>query len=329
LENILPVVWAGIIAFAVFFYVVLDGFDLGIGILFLSRKARAERDLMMNSVAPVWDGNETWLVIGGAGLMGTFPRAYAALLPALYLPVIVMLIALIFRGVAFEFRFKADRSQPLWDLAFFVGATLAAFFQGVILGTLVQGVPPEQAPPAVWLTPFSLIVGVSLVAGYALLGACWLIMKTTGDLQEHARRAARPLLLLVLAAMGIVSLWMVVFHADVRTRWFSLPNLFFLAPVPILAAAAALVLWRSLSRGPDARPFLMAIALFTLGYLGLGVSRWPYIVPPSLTIWQAASPPKTQLFILAGAVVILPMVLGYFAYLYRLFRGKVSGGYQH
>jgi cytochrome d ubiquinol oxidase subunit II len=170
LENILPVVWAGIIAFAVFFYVVLDGFDLGIGILFLSRKAREERDLMMNSVAPVWDGNETWLVIGGAGLMGTFPRAYAALLPALYLPVIVMLIALIFRGVAFEFRFKADRSQPLWDLAFFVGATLAAFFQGVILGTLVQGVPPEQAPPAVWLTPFSLIVGVSLVAGYALLG---------------------------------------------------------------------------------------------------------------------------------------------------------------
>jgi cytochrome d ubiquinol oxidase subunit II len=331
MEHLLPIVWAGVIAFGVFLYVVLDGFDLGVGILFLSRETQKERDLMMNSIAPFWDGNETWLVVGGAGLMGAFPLAYATLLPAFYLPVMVMLLALVFRGVAFEFRFKAERSRALWDFAFFAGAILTTFCQGVILGGFVQGVKVENGVyaggPWDWLTPFSLLVGLALLPGYALLGATWLVMKTEGHVQAHARKMSLRLLLAVMAAMGVISLWMVIFDAGVRERWFSFPNILWLAPVPLLAACAAFVLWRSLAKGPDARPFQMAIALFTLGYLGLGVSRWPYVVPPSITIWDAASPPATQGFILVGVAITLPLVLGYTFYVYRVFRGKTGEHY--
>ena len=331
MEHLLPIIWAGVIAFGVFLYVVLDGFDLGVGILFLSRETQHERDLMMNSIAPFWDGNETWLVVGGAGLMGTFPLAYATLLPAFYLPVMVMLIALVFRGVAFEFRFKAERSRGVWDLAFFAGATVTTFCQGVMLGAFVQGVKVENGVYAGgafdWLTPFSILVGLALLPGYALLGATWLVMKTHGQVQAHARRMARVLLLMVMAAMAIISLWMVIFDAGVRERWFSLPNIFWLMPVPALAALAAFVLWRSAATAAETRPFQMAIALFTLGYLGLGVSRWPYVVPPSITIWDAASPPATQGFILVGVAITLPLVLGYTFYVYRVFRGKTGEGY--
>lgn len=331
MEQLLPVIWAGVIAFGVFMYVVLDGFDLGIGILFLTRADQGERDLMMNSIAPFWDGNETWLVVGGAGLMGAFPLAYAALLPAFYLPIMVMLLALVFRGVAFEFRFKAERSRPLWDVAFAAGATLCTFCQGVILGAFVQGVKVEDGVFSGgafdWLTPFSILVGLALLPGYALLGACWLIMKAHGPVQSHARAAAGKLLLAVVAAMGVISAWMVIFDAGVRERWFTLPNLFFLMPVPVLAGICALVLWRSLAKGPEARPFQMAVALFSLGYFGLGVSRFPYVVPPSMTIWDAASPPATQGFILAGVALTLPLVLGYTFYVYRVFRGKTGAGY--
>lgn len=331
MEQLLPLIWAGIIAFGVFMYVVLDGFDLGVGILFLTRKDQKERDLMMNSIAPFWDGNETWLVVGGAGLMGAFPAAYAALLPALYLPVMVMLIALIFRGVAFEFRFKAERSRGLWDNAFFAGATVCTFCQGVILGAFVQGLKVENGVFAGghldWLTPFSLLVGAALLPGYGLLGATWLVMKAHGAVQAHARRMAKVLLLMVMIAMGVISLWMVLFDAGVRERWFAWPNLLFLAPVPVIAAVCALVMWRSLAAGHETRPFQMAIALFSLGYFGLGVSRFPYVVPPSMTIWDAASPPMTQGFILVGVVLTLPLVLGYTFYVYRVFRGKTGEGY--
>ncbi len=230
MEFYLPIIWGGIIAVAVFLYVVLDGFDLGIGILFLSRRAESERDVMMNTVAPVWDGNETWLIIGGAGLMGTFPIAYATIMPALYLPLMIMLIALVFRGVAFEFRFKAERSKKFWDLAFFGGSFTATFFQGISLGAFVQGfdVTDSVFTGGVfdWLTPFTVLVGLSLLPGYALLGSTWLIMKTEGALQAHARRMVSQLFIIVLMAMGTVSLWMVVFDAGIRARWFSLPNIF-------------------------------------------------------------------------------------------------------
>jgi cytochrome d ubiquinol oxidase subunit II len=263
--------------------------------------------------------------------MGAFPLAYATLLPAFYLPVIIMLLALVFRGVAFEFRFKAERSRDLWDRAFFLGATVATFCQGVILGAFVQGVKVENGVyaggPWDWLTPFSILVGLALLPGYALLGATWLVMKTEGLVQAHVRKMSLRLLVLVMAAMAVISLWMVIFDPGVRARWFALPNIFWLAPVPLLAAGAAFVLWRSLASGPDARPFQMAIALFSLGYLGLGVSLWPYVVRPSLTIWDAASPPVTQGFILAGVAITLPLVLGYTFYAYRVFRGKTGSGY--
>jgi len=330
MEFILPIVWGAIIAIGVFLYVVLDGFDLGIGILFLSRRAEAERDVMMNSVAPVWDGNETWLIIGGAGLMGTFSLAYATIMPALYLPITIMLIALVFRGVAFEFRFKADSSKKFWDMAFFGGSFTATFFQGINLGAFVQGFNVENGVFAGgafdWLTPFTILVGLSLLPGYALLGATWLVMKTEGSLQAHARTMANQLFIIVLIAMGSVSLWMVAFDAGIRERWFSLPNIYFLAPVPILTAGVAFNLWRSLRSGHETMPFVMVIAMFALGYLGLAVSRFPYVVPPSISIWDAAAAPDTQLFILVGTLIILPVVLGYTVYVYRVFRGKVRVG---
>lgn len=330
MEFYLPVIWATIIAVGVFLYVVLDGFDLGIGIMFLSRRAETERDVMMNSVAPVWDGNETWLIIGGAGLMGTFPLAYATIMPALYLPIMIMLIALVFRGVAFEFRFKADTSKRFWDLAFFGGSFTATFFQGINLGAFVQGFAVTDGVftggTFDWLTPFTILVGLSLLPGYALLGATWLIMKTEGELQAHARRMANQLFIIVLIAMGAVSLWMVAFDEGIRQRWFSFPNIFFLAPVPVLTAAVAFNLWRSLRSGHETMPFIMTIAMFALGYVGLAVSRFPYVVPPSISIWDAAAAPNTQLFILVGTVIILPVVLGYTIYVYRVFRGKVRPG---
>lgn len=330
MEFYLPIIWGGIIAVAVFLYVVLDGFDLGIGILFLSRESEDERDVMMNTVAPVWDGNETWLIIGGAGLMGTFPIAYATIMPALYLPLMIMLIALIFRGVAFEFRFKADRSRKFWDLAFFGGSFTATFFQGVNLGAFVQGIEVTEGiftgGAFDWLTPFTILVGLSLLPGYALLGSTWLVMKTEGELQAHARHMANKLFIIVLMAMGAVSLWMVAFDQGIRERWFSLPNIFFLAPVPVLTAAVSFNLWRALRTGRETMPFVMAIVLFALGYIGLAVSRFPYVVPPSISIWDAAAAPKTQMFLLVGTLIILPVILAYTVYVYRVFRGKVRIG---
>jgi cytochrome bd ubiquinol oxidase subunit II len=324
----LALVWAGLIAFAVIAYVVLDGFDLGVGILFPLMPHEAHRDEMMNSVAPVWDGNETWLVLGGGGLFAVFPLAYAIMMPALYAPVVAMLLGLIFRGVAFEFRWKTQRGRFLWDWAFAGGSTVAALAQGIALGALVQGIPVEGRAYAGgwwdWLTPFSLVTGVALVFGYALLGSTWLVWKTTGVVQENAFRFARLAGLATLAAIGIVSIWTPLLNPEFMGRWFAWPQVLFVAPVPLMVGLAALVLFRGLRRRDERSPFFASLALFVLCFVGLLISFFPYLVPTSVTLWEAAAPDKSMSFLLAGAAVLIPMILGYTAYSYWVFRGKVD-----
>jgi cytochrome d ubiquinol oxidase subunit II len=328
-EWLLPLIWAGIIGSAVALYVILDGFDLGIGMLFPFAKDEHERDQMMASIAPFWDGNETWLVMGGAGLLVAFPSAYAVVMPAMYLPVIVMLLALVFRGVAFEFR-EIGKNKALWNVAFAGGSTIAGFAQGIILGGLVQDIAVKDGAYAGgtldWATPFALLCGFGVLFGYALLGATWLAMKTTGPVADRARSHATWLLYAVLAFMAAVSLWTPLQLPRIRERWFSLPNFFFLWPVPLFTALAAFVAWRSLRNDGAAVPFFATIGLFLLGFLGLAISSYPYLVPPSLTIWQAAAAPASQTFMLAGTVVLLPLILAYTAYVYWLFRGKIGPG---
>lgn len=326
----LPLIWAGVIAFGVTMYVLLDGFSLGIGILFPFVQGADERDLMMGSVAPVWDGNQTWLVLGGTSLFAAFPAAFALLLAILYLPLILMVIALVFRGVAFEFRFKAERHdiwRTIWDLSFIVGSVTAAFCQGLVLGAYVLGFSMEKGNPVggitEWLMPFSLMTGIAVVCGYALLGACWLLIKTEGHLQDWARRTAQRLLFVMLAFIALVSLWTPLAVPAIAERWFSWPNLVLLSPVPILSAATALTMYATLRKEREIEPFLLCVALYVLTLSGLAISLWPYIVPRSLTIWEVASPPESQLFILAGVAVIVPIVLIYTAHAYYVFRGKV------
>jgi len=307
--------------------VLFDGFDLGIGILFPFLGSERNRDQAMNSVAPVWDGNETWLVLGGGGLMAAFPLAYSVVMSALYAPLIAMLLALVFRGVAFEFRWRASR-KSVWDLAFAGGSVLATFAQGVALGALVQGIPVSDRAYAGgwwdWLTPFSILTGVALVVGYALLGATWLNLKTTGELQERARRFAWIAAFGTLALIGVVSLWTPLMNAQFMARWFAWPAILYSAPVPLFVAVAALVLFKGLIARRDASPFLAAMALFVLSYIGLGISFYPYIVPPSITIWSAAAPESSLRFLLVGAAVLIPLILAYTAWSYWVFRGKVD-----
>jgi cytochrome d ubiquinol oxidase subunit II len=318
-----------IIIFGVMMYVVMDGFDLGIGILFPFMKDESDRDVMMNTVAPVWDGNETWLVLGGAGLFGAFPLAYSVVLSALYLPLILMLIGLIFRGVAFEFRFKATaEKRHLWDKAFIGGSLAATFFQGVALGAFIDGIPVVNRQFAGgsldWLTPFSVFCGLALIVAYALLGCTWLIMKTEGGLQKAMHDLARPLALALLAVTGVVSIWTPLAHADIAHRWFSLPNLFWFLPVPILVLVTLVAFFKAVARNANYMPFLLTLVLIFLGYSGLGISLWPNIVPPSISIWDASSPPQSQGFMLVGTLFIIPFILGYTFWSYYVFRGKVT-----
>jgi cytochrome bd ubiquinol oxidase subunit II len=328
-----PFIWAGLIAFAVLAYVVLDGFDLGIGILFPFVKGEKNRDMMMNSVAPVWDGNETWLVLGGGGLFAVFPLAYSIVMPALYAPVIIMLLALVFRGVAFEFRWKTRRGQFLWDWAFAGGSIAATFAQGVALGALVQGIPVANRAYSGgwwnWLTPFSLMTGVALLAGYALLGACWLIYKTEGELQDSARRFAKITGMATLALIGAVSLWTPFLNPSFKEKWFAFPQMLYTAPVPILVLGSAWLLYKGIEDKRELQPFLAALGLFVLCYVGLAISFYPYIVPVSVTIWEAAAPDNSLKFLLVGTLVLVPLILAYTAWSYWVFRGKVSaeGGY--
>ncbi|MFV8833964.1 cytochrome d ubiquinol oxidase subunit II [Aquisalimonas sp.] len=324
----LTLIWALIIAVGVFMYVLMDGFDLGVGILFPFAPGEEARDTIMNTVAPVWDGNETWLVLGGAGLLGAFPMVYSILLPALYLPVLFMLVALIFRGVAFEFRFKAKRSKWLWDISFNVGSTLAAFTQGIILGAFIQGFEVQDGTYVGgmfdWLTPFSIMTGFGLIAGYALIGCAWIIMKTIGDVREWAYSIADRLLLITLLAVAVVSVWTPLMHDAIAQRWFSLPNLFYFAPVPIVTAGIALLFYRALHQRNDFLPFFCALGLYILSYTGLAISLWPNVIQPDITLWDAASAPESQLFLLLGVLFTLPIILGYTTWTYWVFRGKVT-----
>ena len=328
----LPVVWIIIIAFGLMMYVIMDGFDLGIGILFPFVKAREDRDVMVNTVAPVWDGNETWLVLGGAGLMAAFPLAYAVVLSALYLPLLLMLLGLIWRGVAFEFRFKADEHhKPFWDIAFMGGSYVATFFQGVVLGAFLNGFEVRDGVATggalAWITPFSLFTGLALLLAYALLGATWLIIKTEGALHDRMVALARPATLALLAAIVIVSVGTPLTHAAIAQRWFSWPNLAFFAPVPLLVLVTAVGILRSLRGGnPGAAPFLLTLCLLFLGYSGLGISLWPHIIPPAITLREAAAPPQSLGFTLVGALLIIPIILAYTAWSYYVFRGKVRPG---
>jgi cytochrome bd ubiquinol oxidase subunit II len=324
----LPFIWAGLIAFAVLAYVVLDGFDLGVGMLFPFAKTSHDRDVMMNSVAPVWDGNETWLVLGGGGLMAVFPLAYATVLPALYAPLMAMLIGLVLRGVAFEFRWRTKRGQFLWDWAFSGGSFIAAVAQGLSVGALVQGIPVANRAYAGgwwdWLTPFSMLTSLAVVVGYCLLGATWLILKTEGDLQDTARRQAWVTAIGTLALIGGVSLWTPFLEPVYFTRWFAWPAMIFSAIVPLLVVVCAYGLYTGLRDKTDIRPFLSSLGLFVLCFAGLGISFYPFIVPPSLSIWDAAAPRKSLGFLLVGAVVLMPLILAYTAYSYWIFRGKVD-----
>jgi cytochrome d ubiquinol oxidase subunit II len=329
----LPLIWYGLIGIAIFLYVLLDGFDLGVGILFPFAPTEKCRDRMMNSVAPFWDGNETWLVLGGGGLLAAFPLAYAVLLPALYIPVIVMLLGLIFRGVAFEFRFKAEgSSRRIWDYSFHFGSLVAAFMQGVIVGAVVQGIAVAGRSYAGgafdWLNAYSMMTGVAVVFGYALLGGTWLVMKTDGETQAWARDSAAYTIAYQAFFLAVVSISMPIMNADIRELWFSLPNILFLFPIPLASLGILIVIWRDLHSGREYRPFLLSFALFFTGYIGLAISLWPYVVPFAVTFQEAAAAPESQSLLLVGTVILLPVILAYVAYCYYIFRGKVTEAHE-
>ncbi|WP_284126105.1 cytochrome d ubiquinol oxidase subunit II [Parerythrobacter aestuarii] len=329
----LTVIWAFIIAFAVFAYVVMDGFDLGIGILFPTFDVGPERDKAMNSIAPVWDGNETWLVLGGGGLFAAFPLAYAIILPATYPLIIAMLLGLVFRGVAFEFRWRDPAHRKFWDFAFTAGSFIAAMAQGMTLGALLQGIEVVDRAYAGswwdWLTPYTLLTGLGTVAGYALLGSTWLVWKLDGEGQAHARKLAIRAAIATLALLGAVSLYTPMLDTAYYERWFAMPNILFASQVPLLTAIASTFLFRGLVKQQDVMPFLMSLAIFLLGMAGLGVSMWPHVVPDSVTIWDAAAPHRSQIFMLVGVGLTLPLILGYTTWSYWVFRGKVGAEGYH
>jgi cytochrome d ubiquinol oxidase subunit II len=325
--DLVPV-WTIILGLAVFMYVLLDGFDLGIGILSPMAHGDDERTLMMNTIAPIWDGNETWLVLGGMGLLAAFPLAFAVMIPALYFPLLLMLLGLIFRGVAFEFRLKKTSHRHWWDLSFFAGSLAATFFQGVVLGMYVQGFTVTgrafSGTSFDWLRPFPIATGVGLLFGYALLGATWLVMKTEGALQQWARRRAIVALYGVLAFIAMVSIWTPILHREIAERWFSTPNIYFLSLVPLITAVIAFITWKTLHRDANYVPFIGAMGLFAMCYLGLGICLFPYIVPYTITLWDAAAVPSSQMFLLIGTLFLLPIIFMYLGWSYYVFRGKVT-----
>ena len=326
--SLVPI-WTVILALAVFFYVALDGFDLGVGMLYNFAPDTKARNLIMNSIAPIWDGNETWLVMGSIGLYAAFPVAFAIIIPAVYFPILIMLLALIFRGLAFEFRFRDAEHRTLWDHGFAIGSALAAFAQGIVLGAYIQGfhVQGRQFVGSSFdcFTLFSLFTGIGLMCGYALLGAGWLIIKTEGDLQNWARSLGKYALAGTVLAVGVVSLWTPYIDAQIASRWFSWPNIVFLSPVPVITAGLVIYVWRSLSNKSEYGPFVASLCLFVMSYLGIAISLFPMIVPKHFTLDQAAASPSTQAFLLIGTLGLLPVILIYTGWSYWVFRGKVRG----
>jgi cytochrome bd ubiquinol oxidase subunit II len=324
--NFVPV-WTLILGAGIFFYVLLDGFDLGVGILYNFMPDTRSRNLVMNAIAPVWDGNETWLVLGGVALLAAFPLAFAILIPALYFPILVMLLALVFRGVAFEFRFRDAEHKTFWDHGFFYGSLIATLAQGMMLGAFIQGFKVEGRAFAGgaldFLTPFSVLTGIALVFGYGLLGAGWLVLKTEDDIQARARRYGRICLAVVVIGIVVVSLWTPLASDAVFSRWFSWPNILILSPVPVATALVAWATWRALSGASQFGGFFGAVGLFALSYIGITISLFPMIVPHHFTLTQAASPPGTQAFLLVGTLFLLPVILFYSGWSYWVFRGKV------
>lgn len=325
----LPLIWGGLISIAVVLYVLLDGFDLGIGILFPFAPSDKCRNRMMSSIAPFWDGNETWLVLGGGGLFAAFPLAYAIVMPAFYIPIVLMLLGLIFRGTAFEFRFKSHGKQRvLWDYAFHFGSLLAAFMQGMILGGFIQGIEVRgrafAGGPFDWLDAFSVMTGIAVVFGYALQGSAWLIMKTENSTQDWARKTASYVLGYVGFFLALVSLCMPFMNEGIKTLWFTLPNFLMLIPIPLITSLMFVILWRDLHSKREIRPFILSQGIILLGFLGLGFSLWPWVVPFKVTLWEAAAASPSQSLLLIGALVMLPIILAYTGYSYYVFRGKAS-----
>ncbi len=331
--DLVPI-WTFILGFGVFLYVLLDGFDLGVGMLFHFAKTTEERNRIIGSIVPIWDGNETWLVLGGLALMAAFPLAFAIIIPAVYFPIALMLLALIFRGIAFEFRFRDSKHKTFWDYGFTYGSLVATFAQGIVLGAFIQGFKVDGrhfvGSSFDCFTPFSLLTGIALIFGYTLLGAGWLIIKTDGELQTHARRWGRIAFIGVLIAVGIVSLWTPLMNAAIAERWFSWPNIAFLAPVPLVTAMLGAFTWLALGgRYGDPAPFFGALGLFLMSYAGIAISLWPMIVPPVYSLGAAASSESTQAFLLIGTLVLIPIILVYTGWSYWVFRGKVRGDFGH
>ena len=327
----LSLIWGVIIAFGVMMYVIMDGFDLGLGILFPLIPDARERDVMMNTVAPVWDGNETWLILGGAALYGAFPLAYSVILEALYLPLIFMLAGLIFRGVAFEFRFKASpEKRHIWDWAFIGGSLLATLCQGIVIGTYISGIAVVNRQFAGgsldWLAPFPLFCGLGLIVAYALLGSTWLLVKTEGMLEARMRHYTRPLAFALMAVVAVLCVWTALLHPEIANRWFSHAHIVIFGALLVLGLLALYGLLGTLRQHHSHWPFVFTLVLMFLGYIGLAFSIWPNIVPPSISLWDAASPLSSQLFILIGTLFILPIILMYTCWSYYVFRGKVRIG---
>ena len=331
----LPLIWGLIIATAIFIYIFLDGFDLGIGILFPFAPSDKCRDRMMNSIAPFWDGNETWLVLGGGGLFAAFPLAYAILLPAFYMPIILMLLGLILRGVAFEFRFKSEEhTRRLWDYTFHIGSLTATFCQGTILGAFIQGVSVQGRNFAGgsfdWVSGYSVMTGIALIAGYSLIGATWLVMKTEDITQEWARKTASYVLGFVVFFFIMVTIGMPLHDEYIQNLWFSTPGLYYLIPLPIITAGAFILLWRDLhQKKHENRPFFTSISIFLTAYIGLGVSMYPWIVPFHFTLWEAAASGPSLSLMLVGVAPLLPLILSYTGYCYYIFRGKTSHEHEY
>ena len=325
----LVAIWAGIILFGVLMYVVMDGFDLGVGLLYPFVSGSHDRDIMMDSITPTWDGNETWLVFAGIMMFAIFPMAYAIILSALYIPIILMLFGLILRGVSLELRPKSsEQKKKVWDKVFLLGSLMATFSQGVVLGALLEGLPVSDrifiGSDLDWFAPFPIFCGVGVMITYALLGCTWLIMKTEGALHERVHYLAKPILIMLLIVMIVVSVWTPFNHPDIMLRWFSLPNVFWFLPVPLLVVVSSIGLLKSIAHDDHYKPFLLSLLLVFLGYTGLGISLWPNIVPPSVSIWDAAAPVQTQITLILGAMFFIPIVLGYTAWSYYVFRGKVK-----